>query len=316
MAKHYDAIIVGAGPAGLSAAIYLARARYSVLVVERGLPGGQAAITAQVVNYPGVLAVSGMELMDTMRQQAEQFGAEFLMAEVTELDLNQPVKRVMTSEGDYTSLGLVAAMGATPRRIGFPGETEFQGHGISYCATCDGAFFRGKDVFVIGGGHAAAEESVFLTRFARSVHIIMRKGSFSCSEAFARPALEHPQIRVSYHTEVVRVEGDTAIRRAVFRDNRTDETWEYSANPGETFGMFIFAGYVPSSSLLKGKVAMTEEGYVITDERRKTSVDGVYAAGDLCVKELRQVVTAAADGAVAAAALEKYISKMNQKSAG
>jgi thioredoxin reductase (NADPH) len=276
-------------------------------------PGGQVAITSEVVNYPGVLNASGRELTDIMHRQAAAFGAEYLNAEVTELMLDQPVKRVKTSLGEYTALGIIAAMGANPRKIGFPGEEEYKGRGITYCATCDGEFFTGLDVFVIGGGFSAAEEAVFLTRFARKVHIIMRKGDFSCSAAIARPAKEHPKIEISYHTEVVRVEGDTALRRAVFRDNRTEETWEYSAKPGEKFGMFIFAGYLPASSLLKGKAKMTEDGYVVTDSHQKTNVSGVYAAGDLCVKPLRQVVTAVSDGAVAATSLEKYIFQMHEK---
>lgn len=313
MDKHYDVIIIGAGPAGLAAAIYLARAKYSVLVVEKGRLGGQVAITSEVVNYPGVLTASGQELTDAMHRQAEQFGTAFLAAEVTELMLDQPVKHVVTSRGEYTALGIIAAMGANPRRIGFPGEEEFQGRGITNCATCDGEFFTGMDVFVIGGGFSAAEEAVFLTRFARKVHIIMRKDDFSCGDAIAKPAREHPKIEISYHTEVVRVEGDTALRRAVFRDNSTEETWEYSAKPGEKFGIFIFAGYLPATSLLKGKVKMTEEGYVVTDAHQKTSLDGVYAAGDLCVKPLRQVVTAVSDGAVAATSLEKYIFQMHEK---
>jgi thioredoxin reductase (NADPH) len=311
--KHYDVIIVGAGPAGLSAAIYLTRAKYSVLVVEKGRTGGQVAITSEVVNYPGVLTASGQELTDVMHRQAEQFGTEFLTAEVTELELDQPVKRVKTSQGEYTALGLIAAMGANPRKIGFPGEDEFQGRGITYCATCDGEFFEGMDVFVIGGGFSAAEEAVFLTRFARKVHIIMRKGDFSCSEAIAKPARENPKIEISYHTEVVRVEGGTTLQRAVFRDNRTENTWEYNAKPGEKFGMFIFAGYLPATSLLKGKLMLNEDGYVLTDDHQKTSIDGVYAAGDLCVKPLRQVVTAVSDGAVAATSLEKYIFQLHEK---
>ncbi len=313
MEKHYDVIIVGAGPAGLSAAIYLARAQYSVLVVEKARPGGQVAITSEVVNYPGVLTASGPELTDVMHRQAVNFGTEFLTAEVTDLILDEPVKRVKTSRGEYTALGLIAAMGANPRRIGFPGEEEFQGRGVTYCATCDGEFFTGMDVFVIGGGFSAAEEAVFLTRFAKKVHIVMRKGDFSCSRAIARPAKEHPKIEISYHTEVVRVEGDTALRRAVFKDNRTEETWEYNANPGQTFGMFIFAGYLPATSLLKGKVKLNEDGYVVTDGHQKTSQDGVYAAGDICVKPLRQVVTAVSDGAIAATSLEKYVFQMQQK---
>ena len=312
MENHYDVIIVGAGPAGLSAAIYLARAQYSVLVIEKGQPGGQVAITSEVVNYPGVLAASGQELTDIMRRQAEQFGAAFLTAEVTDLVLDQPVKTAITSRGTYTALGLVAAMGANPRKLGFPGEAELQGRGVAYCATCDGEFFTGMDVFVIGGGFAAAEEAVFLTRYARQVHIIVREDDFTCGDAIAHHAKEHPKIRVSYHTEVVGVEGDTSLSRAVFRDNHTQKTWEYSVAPGEKFGMFIFAGYVPSTSLLRDKVALTQEGYVLTDENRNTSLDGVYAAGDLCVKELRQVVTAVADGAVAATSLERVIAGLHQ----
>lgn len=313
MDKHYDVIIIGAGPAGLSAAIYLTRAKYSVLVVEKGRPGGQVAITSEVVNYPGVLTASGQELTDVMHRQAAAFGTVFLTAEVTELLLDQPVKRIKTSRGEYTALGIIAAMGANPRKIGFPGEDEFQGRGITYCATCDGEFFSGMDVFVIGGGFSAAEEAVFLTRFARKVHIIMRKGDFSCGAAIAKPAKEHPKIEISYHTEVVRVEGDTALARAVFRNNLTEETWEYNAKPGEKFGMFIFAGYLPATSLLAGKAKLTEDGYVVTDAHQKTSIEGVYAAGDLCVKPLRQVVTAVSDGAVAATSLEKYIFKMHEK---
>ena len=313
MDKHFDAIIVGAGPAGLSAAIYLSRAQYSVLVVEKERPGGQVAITSEVVNYPGVLTASGEELTRIMHRQAEGFGAAFLSAEVTDLHLEQPVKRIVTTQGEFTTLGVVAAMGANPRKIGFAGEAEFQGRGVAYCATCDGEFFTGKDIFVIGGGYAAAEEAVFLTRFAKKVHIIMRKGDFSCAQAIARPAKEHPKIQISYNTEIIRVEGDTALRKAIFRDNLTKGTWEYNAAPGDTFGVFVFAGYLPSTTLLRGKVALTEDGYVITDDRQKTDKEGVYAAGDLCVKSLRQVVTAVSDGAVAATSLEKYISEMHLK---
>ena len=313
MDKHYDVIIVGAGPAGLSAAIYLSRAQYSVLIIEKGRPGGQVAITSEVVNYPGVLTASGEELTQIMHRQAEGFGTVFMTAEVTDLQLDQTIKKVVTTQGEFTALGVIAAMGANPRKIGFIGEAEFQGRGVAYCATCDGEFFTGKDVFVIGGGYAAAEEAVFLTRFAKKVHIIMRKGDFSCVEAIARPAKEHPKIQISYHTEIIRVEGDTALRKAVFKDNRTRETWEYNAATGDTFGVFVFAGYIPATSLLRGKVALTEDGYVITDSRQKTDKDGVYAAGDLCVKSLRQVVTAVSDGAVAATSLEKYISELQLK---
>ncbi len=312
MNKHYDAIIIGAGPAGLSAAIYLSRAQYSVLVVEKDREGGQVAITSEVVNYPGVLTASGEELTEIMYRQAKGFGAVFLSAEVTDLLLDQPVKQVKTSEGDFTALGVIAAMGANPRKVGFDGEEKFQGRGVGYCATCDGEFFTGKDVFVIGGGYAAAEEAVFLTRFAKKVHIVMRKGDFSCPEAVARPAKEHPKIQISYNTEIIKVEGDTALRKAVFQSNKTKEIWEYNAEAGDHFGVFVFAGYLPATSLLQGKVALTTDGYVVTDSNQKTDKDGVYAAGDLCVKPLRQVVTAVSDGAIAATSLEKHISYMHR----
>lgn len=313
MDKHFDVIVIGGGPAGLSAAIYLARAQYSVLVVEKERLGGQIAITSEVVNYPGILRTNGEELSETMRRQAERFGAQFLMAEVQDLQLQNTVKAVKTDQGDFTALGVVVATGAAPRKIGFPGEAEFQGRGISYCATCDGEFFTGKDIFVIGGGFAAAEEAVFLTKYARKVHMIVREEDFACGGVTAQHAKEHPNIEVTYQTEVERVEGDTALRRAVFKNNQTGETFEYKAEPSDTFGMFVFAGYVPATKLLEGKVLLDQAGYVLTDVNQKTNVDGVYAAGDLCVKDLRQLVTAVSDGATAATALERVLTELHRQ---
>ena len=178
MSNLYDAIIVGGGPAGLSAAIYLARAKFSVLVIEKEKIGGQITITSEVVNYPGILQTSGQELTEAMRQQAQNFGAEFLLATVKGINLKEPVKKIITDKGEFSSIGIVLATGSHPRKLGFPGEKEFQGHGVAYCATCDGEFFTGKDIFVIGGGFAAAEEAVFLTKYARKVTIIVREEDF------------------------------------------------------------------------------------------------------------------------------------------
>lgn len=309
----YDAVIVGGGPAGLSAALYLARARYRVLVVERETFGGQIAITAEVVNYPGVERAGGRELTDTMRRQAQRFGAEFLSAEVEGLDVEGDVKIVRTSRGALRCFAVVVATGAHPRQVGFRGETEFRGRGVAYCATCDGEFFAGRDIFVVGGGFAAAEEAMFLTRYARSVTMLVRRDAFSCARSIAEQVLAHEGIRVRFHTVLEEVGGDSALRRAVFRDTLTGETEEYAPPDGESFGVFVFAGYEPASALLKGIAELDPQGYVITDGERRTATEGVYAAGDVCAKTLRQVVTAVADGAVAATSIEKYALDMQRR---
>lgn len=311
--KLYDAVIVGGGPAGLTAALYLARAKYRVLVIEKEKFGGQITITSEVVNYPGVEIASGAELTETMRRQAEEFGAEFLLAEVTSLVPEGDIKTVHTTKGEVQCFGIIAAMGAHPRMIGFEGESEFRGHGVAYCATCDGEFFTGKEIFVVGGGFAAAEESVFLTKYAKHVTLLVREEDFTCAKAVADEARNHPKISVLYETEVESVSGDTALRTIRYRNNKTGEITEYRADDGDTFGVFVFAGYEPETSLLRDIVKLNEYGYVITDSNRKTNVDGLYAAGDICEKNLRQVVTAVSDGAIAATELEKYAAAMQKK---
>ena len=311
--NFYDVVVVGGGPAGLTAGLYLARACYRVLVVEKETFGGQITITSEVVNYPGVGRTNGRELTEAMRVQAEGFGAEFLMAEVTNLELDGDVKKVHTDRGVYSCFGVLIATGAHPRMIGFPGEAEFRGHGVAYCATCDGEFFTGKEVFVVGGGFAAAEESVFLTRYARHVTVLVREDAFTCAEATARGALEHPKVTVLTNTQVSEVSGDTALRRIRYKNSKTGAETVFSTEDGDTFGVFVFAGYVPATDLVKGKVELNPQGYVITDRSQKTSLDGVYAAGDVCVKNLRQVVTAVGDGATAATELERYAAAMQAK---
>ena len=312
--NFYDVVVIGGGPAGLTAALYLARARYRVLILEKEKFGGQVTITDEVVNYPGVEKTSGRALTETMRRQAEFFGAEFLLREVTALKKEETASGAelwesTTDKDSFQSFGILLATGAHPRMIGFPGEAEFRGHGVAYCATCDGEFFYGKEIFVIGGGFAAAEESVFLTKFASHVTILIRDDDFSCAKAVAEAAKNHPKITVLTNTEVICVEGDHMLRRICYRNRNTGkETLFDSAN--DTFGVFVFAGYEPNTSLVKELVNLDPHGYVITDKSRQTSCQGIYAAGDVCQKNLRQVVTAVGDGATAATELEKYAAAM------
>ena len=312
MDNLYDVVVVGGGPAGLTAALYLARAKYRVLVVEKEQIGGQITITSEVVNFPGVYRTSGKELTETMQKQAESFGAEFMLAEVTGFDFTGKIRKVITSRGDISCFGILLATGAHPRKVGFDGEQKFKGHGVAYCATCDGEFFAGKEVFVIGGGFAAAEESVFLTRYAKHVTVLVRGEDFSCAESTADVVKNHEKITVLTNSSVVSAEGDTALRSLKYKNNKTGEMTEYRAEEGDTFGIFVFAGYEPETELVKEFVKLNEQGYVETDEQQKTNIDGLYAAGDVCVKNLRQVVTAVGDGALAATELERYAAKMQK----
>lgn len=313
MNNLYDVIIIGGGPAGLTAAIYLARAKYRTLVLEKEKFGGQITITHEVVNYPGVFRTSGEELTKTMRRQAQVFGAEFRLAEVEHLDLSGDIKTVKTAQGDLKAFGVLLATGASPRMVGFRGEGEFRGRGVAYCATCDGEFFTDKEVFVVGGGFAAAEEAVFLTKYARHVHILIRKDDFSCARSVADEARNHPKITVHYHTVVEEVLGDDTLRVIRYKNTRTGEITEYRDPRGDNIGVFVFAGYAPATKLVQGIAELNEQGYVVTDRNMKTNVEGLYAAGDVCVKALRQVVTAVADGALAATELEKYAAAMQEK---
>ena len=313
MEHLYDVVVIGGGPAGLTAALYLARARYRVVVVEQERFGGQITITSEVVNYPGVERTSGAKLTETMRRQAERFGAEFLLAEVTGLELEGDVKTVRTSRGALSCFGVLLATGAHPRMVGFRGEEQFRGRGVAYCATCDGEFFTGKDVFVVGGGFAAAEESVFLTKYARHVTILIRGDDFSCAQSTADAARNHEKITILTNTVVEEVSGDTALRSIRMRNAKTGQETEHQAADGETFGVFVFAGYEPATELVKGLAELDGQGYILTDRSQKTTADGLYAAGDVCVKPLRQVVTAVGDGALAATELERLCAAMQQK---
>lgn len=313
MQGQYDAVIVGGGPAGLTAALYLARARYRVAVLERERIGGQIALTEEVDNYPGVAKISGESLTETMKSQAEHFGAEFLMVEATGYDLEGPVKTIRTSAGPLSCTAVLLATGAQPRKAGFRGEDAYKGRGVAYCATCDGAFFTGKDVFVVGGGYAAAEESVFLTKFARHVTILVRKPDFSCAASVAEKARCNEKITVLTNTVLEEVSGERGLTYARYRNTETGDVTEYRAAAGENFGVFVFTGYAPATEGLEKQVSLDAQGHILTDENLQTSRSGVYAAGDVRVKTLRQVVTATADGALAATAMEGCLAKTRRE---
>lgn len=311
MRELYDAVIVGGGPAGLASAIYLARAQYNVLVVEKETIGGQITITSEVVNYPGIPKTSGKQLTDSMKKQAQNFGAEFLQATVTDLQLDDDKKYVVTDKGKIQTLGVVLATGASPRKAGFVGEEDFRGRGVAYCATCDGEFFTGKDIYVVGGGFAAAEEAIFLTRYGNKVTIFVRGDQFTCAGSIVDHVMEHPKIEVKFNAEVIEVGGNPLLQYIVTKEN--GEEHRYEGENGSNIGVFVFAGYEPATALFKDKVEIDDRGYLVTNERKETSKAGVYGAGDVCEKELRQVVTAVSDGAIAATTMEKYLMNMYTK---
>ena len=309
MDNLYDLIIVGAGPAGLSAAIYAGRAKLKTLLIERSDIGGQIKITSDVVNYPGIPFTSGKDLTEKMRQQAESFGVEFITDEVVEVDFSKDVKEIKTKFNEVCrAIGVIIATGARPRKLGFEGEAEFSGRGIAYCATCDGELFAGKDIFVIGAGFAAAEEAIFLTRFARKVTVIAREPEFTCAKTIADRVLAHEKIEVKFNSEIVYVRGAKVVKEAKFVNNATKETWTYHVKDDDnTFGVFVFVGYEPIGDVFKGHVEMDVYGYILANEDMQTNVPGVYAAGDIRPKRLRQLVTAVSDGAIASTSIGTYI---------
>lgn len=313
MNKIYDTIIIGGGPAGLSAGVYAGRANLSTLIIEKQYLGGQAVTTSEVVNYPGIIEIDGPSLVENMRQQAENFGVEFEYSEITEMNFNEKVKIIHTTSGIFMAKSVIIATGANPRKIGFPGEEKFYGRGVSYCATCDGGFYKDLDVFVIGGGYAAAEESLFLARLARKVTIFVRKSKFSCAKSIADRVLANDKIEVKFNTEIIEVGGDLQPTYIEYINNITNEKYKYElSNNDRAFGLFVLAGHIPATDLFKNIVELDKYGYIPTDNNMQTNVEGVYAAGDLRPKSLRQIVTAVSDGAIAATSCEKYLEE-NEK---
>ena len=311
MSKIYDVIVLGAGPAGLTAGLYSGRARLSTLVIEKGQDGGQIAITNEIENYPGqVEGDSGPSLIARMTKQCEHFGVERVSDMIKEVELTGPVKKLIGVKGEYEAKCVIIATGAFPRPIGCKNEGKFVGKGISFCATCDAAFFEDLEVYVVGGGDAAVEEAMYLTKFARKVTIIHRRDELRAAKSIQEKAFENPKLHFMWDTVVDEVDGDEILSKMVVKNTKTGELTTIEADEDDgLFGLFGFIGLLPNTSLYEGMVEM-ENGYIKTDADMHTNLPGVYAAGDLRVKSLRQVVTAAADGAIAAMQAEKYIANL------
>ena len=314
MKEIYDLLVIGGGPAGLSTGIYAGRAKLNTLIIEKEELGGQVNKTFDISNYPGARNSNGPKLMEEMRKQADDFGVSFISAKVENMELDGDIKVIKTSKGELKGRAIVIATGASPRKLGFKGEKEFTGRGVAYCSTCDGQFFEGLEVFVIGAGFAAAEEAIFLTKFATKVTVIAREPEFTCAKSIADKVLAHPKIEVKFNTEILEANGQDMINYAKFINNKTKDIFEYNAKKEDgAFGIFIFVGYEPQSALVKGKLKLDNYGYIITNENMETDIDGVYAVGDVRPKQLRQIVTAVADGAIAATSAEKYIITLKEK---
>lgn len=308
MSKVYDVLIIGAGPAGLSAGLYAGRARLSTLIIEKEKDGGQIVLTSEVENYPGCLeGESGPTLVDRMAEQAKHFGAEKVYDEIVEVRLEGKEKVLVGKKGEYVGKTVIIAGGATSKPIGCPGEKIFTGKGVSYCATCDAAFFEDFEVFVVGGGDTAVEEALYLTKFARKVSVIHRRNELRAAKSIQEKAFADPKLNFIWDSVVKEIKGDGIVNSMVLENIKTGELTEIVADEDDgTFGIFVFIGYEPKTKLFEG-ILNIENGYLVTDENMKTNIEGVYAAGDIRVKSLRQVVTAAADGAIAAVQAEKYI---------
>ncbi len=302
-----DLVIIGAGPAGLTAAIYAGRARMNVLVIERLAPGGQVLTTEKIENYPGFPdGVSGYELSSLMAKQAEKFGMELINASVLDIKVADDGKKILkTDDGEIIARAVIFATGANPRKLGVEGEKEFAGKGVSYCATCDGAFFRDKEVYVIGGGDSAVEEGLFLTRLAKKVHLVHRRDELRAAMLIQERARANPKMEFIWNTILLRIEGDKIVERVALKNVRTGAVETLPAD-----GVFIYVGLTPNSALLEGVVELDENGFVITDETTGSSVPGIFAAGDVRRKTLRQVINAAADGAIAATAARNYLDEL------
>ena len=310
MSKVYDVIILGAGPAGLSAGLYAGRSRLSTLIIEKGQDGGQISISNEVENYPGCMleGESGPSLIGRMSEQAKRFGAERVSDSIQSVELAGDVKKLIGVSGtEYLAKSLILATGAYPRSIGCENESLYVGKGVSFCATCDAAFFEDLEVFVVGGGDAAVEEALYLTKFARKVTIIHRRNELRANKSLQEKAFANPKIHFLWDSVVVSLGGDDILSEMTVKNVKTDELTTVTADEEDgLFGVFAFLGYVPNTTLFTGMLDM-ENGYIRTDENLHTNIPGVFAAGDVRVKSLRQVVTAASDGAIAAVQAEHYL---------
>jgi thioredoxin reductase (NADPH) len=301
---NYDVIIIGGGPAGLSAGIYTARARLKTLLIERGAIGGQIINTDLVENYPGYAdGISGVDLTEAMHRQGAKFGLETLLADVTGLEATENRKIVRTYKGDYTARAVIIAGGSERQKLGVPGEAEYTGRGVSYCATCDGAFFTDKEVAVVGGGNAAITEAIELTKFASKITVIHRRDELRATRILQEKAFAEPKIEFLWDSVVEEISGETFVERLTTRNVKTEKKLTLDVS-----GVFMAVGFRPNTNYLKDIVKLDDIGTVVTNEKMETSVPGIFVAGDIRSNSIRQVIAAAGDGAVAAISAEKYIS--------
>jgi len=313
MDSVYDLIIIGGGCAGLTAGIYAGRANLKTVILEKQFAGGQAAITNEIANYPGFKNISGYNLTKSMLEQARSFGTEFISQGVKEVDFSKEIKKVYTDKNVFKGYTVIIAAGASPREAGFEGERKFKGRGISYCASCDGFFYSGKNVFIVGSGYSAAQEALYLSRIAKKITMLIRKDRLKCPPSIIKKLRENPKVEIMFNTEIVEVSGVDNLERAVLRNNITNEVFTYTEEKNNTFGVFVFVGYKPSTEFIKKYIKTDKDGYILTNEEMETNIKGIYAAGDLRQKSLRQIITAASDGAVAASMAERYINEYRQK---
>lgn len=303
MEKLYDLIIVGSGPAGLAAAIYAQRARLSTLVIEKEyISGGQVVNTYEVDNYPGLPGINGYELGVKFREHADQLGAEFVTAEVKDIIIEETVKQIVTADETYCARAVILAMGAIHRELGVPGEKELSGMGVSYCATCDGAFFRGRTVAVIGGGDVAVEDAIFLARGCEKVYLIHRRDELRAAKSLQERLFACENVEVIWDTVVTEISGEDHVESIRVENKKTGEKRVMDMD-----GVFVAVGVLPSSGLVRGKVETDEGGYILAGEDGATSCPGIFAAGDIRRKPLRQIVTAVADGANAVTGVQEYL---------
>lgn len=301
-----DLAIIGGGPAGLAAGIYGSRAALKTALFEIGMPGGLAASTDVIENYPGYIeGIGGPELAQNMEAQAKRFGLEMVYSGVDELARQDGYFILKTDDGEFKARAVIIATGAKPNFLKIKGETEYHGRGVSYCATCDGAFFRGKKLAVIGGGDSAVEEALFLTKFADKVSIVHRRGELRATKYLQQKAMKNDRIDFVWHSVPVEIKGRDTVGSVALKDVRSGEVSDLTVD-----GVFVYVGHSPSTGLVKGLVQLDEKGYIITDDEMRTSTPGLFAAGDVRKKILRQVVTAVADGAIAAVSAEKYLEKL------
>ncbi|MGX5609234.1 thioredoxin-disulfide reductase [Bacillus cereus] len=306
MTQIYDVIIIGAGPAGLTAAIYAARANLKTLMIERGVPGGQMVNTEEIENFPGFESILGPELSTKMFSHSQKFGAEYTYGDVRGISIDGDYKIVETSKQNYKTKTIIIATGTEHKKLGVPGEKELSGRGVSYCAVCDGAFFKERELVVIGGGDSAVEEALYLTRFASKVTVIHRRDQFRAQPILQERLLNNPKVEIIWNHTVDEILGDKVVEKLSIRDVNTGERKEFKAN-----GTFIYIGMLPLTEAFKNLPISNEEGFIITNENLETSIPGIFAAGDCREKMLRQVVTATADGSIAAQSAQHYIESLS-----